>query len=166
MKPLESSLSVSVTIMGRGKEAKRQRRRDLSVEQGGTWACDMKNFTHRKGRLPSSAQLINRFVQLLKDTCDIQELPRVVSFPTNPGSMMSVKFLIALRWKHYLLFRSPPKAASQQNFPSNFKWQKLALSAPLKPRKVAMHPRFTTPERLTPSYAPVGGRGGEKILRY
>ena len=51
-------------------------------------------------------------------------------------------------------------------FPSDFKWQKLALSAPLKPRKVAMHPRFTTPERLTPSYAPVGGRGGEKILRY
>ena len=67
---------------------------------GGNMACDMKNFTHRKGRLPSSAQLINRFVQLLKDTCDIQELPRVVSFPTNPGSMMSVKFLIALRWKH------------------------------------------------------------------
>ena len=51
-------------------------------------------------------------------------------------------------------------------FPSDFKWQKLALSAPLKPRKVAMHPRFTTPERLTPSYALVGGRGGEKILRY
>ena len=98
--------------------------------------------------------------------CNTRELPRVVSFPTNPGSMMSAKFLIALRWKHYLLLRSPPKAASQRNFPSDFKWQKLALSAPLKPRKVAMHPRFTTPERLTPSYALVGGRGGEKILRY
>ena len=129
-------------------------------------ALGSRSILLQNGCRPSFAlHQINEHI-FLNEFFNTKELLRVVSFPTNPGSMMSVKFLIALRWKHYLLSRSPPKAASQRNFPSDFKWQKLALSAPLKPRKVAMHPRFTTPERLTPSYALVGGRGGEKILRY
>ena len=95
-------------------------------------ALGSRSILLQNGCRPSFAlHQINEHV-LLNEFFNTKELLRVVSFPTNPGSTMSVKFLIALRWKHYLLFRSPPKAASQRNFPNNFKWQKLALSAPVE----------------------------------